>query len=701
MDINKVNKLLEKTVSFYEKTFSESDKGKEILHARRITRASLFSRHRIGFSDGSLIKALPKQGQIIDDLKALGILTKAGKEYFNGCVVFPVSDDENNLVTLTGFKDGKYIYPPTRSATLWNVSITKTYSEIYVVDTILDVLSLEQAGIDNVIVGKDVNNDRAKHYPLPDGVSASEYLIEHGEEALRALSEDKRGSEVLPVENGFILNCGQRTYTIIGLEKQGRNLKCTIRAEKAGRFHADSINLYSSKDRRQLAQDLVLAFNEIPETIQGDVNRIMKACEREQTNPSHLDGSFHSPSSLTSTEMQEAENFGKSEDLLKEILKDFELCGLVGEETNKLVCYLAMTTRKMPKPLNVMIISSSGAGKSALQDATLAFCPTSELIKLTSLSAKALFYLEENALVNKVMALEEQKGAESATYAIRTLISSDVLVTQTTIRDNTTGKLTTQENKVDAGRTSVFCTTTNPNIDAETRSRFVVTGITESRELTRAILESQRKNHTLAGLETHIIKDAVIKKHHAFQKLLKPLHVVNPFALDLKFEDDSLTARRTQPMYLQLINSVAFLHQMQKEIKIHTVAGRAIEYIEVSERDLELAEKIASTVLQTSMDDLSIPARDLLEQISCMVEQKLKNLKEADKESLLQKEDISFTRREIMNFTSWRKTRLHIHLRELIECEYVVLHARRLGGLQYYRMMSVSQSCSGGVHIGG
>lgn len=684
MDINKVNKLLEKTVSFYEKTFSESDNGKAIMHARHVTRASLFSRHRIGFSDGSLIKALPKEGQIIDDLKSLGLLTKDGKELFKGCVVLPVMDDENNLITLVGFKDGKYINLPSGSDTLWNVSIIKTYSEVYVMDSILDVLSLEQAGIDNVIAGKNINNAQAKIYPLPNGVTANEYLIEHGEEALKALSEPKKSGEVQSHGEGFIVTYGQRKYTVISTDKTSRKHRATIRVEKAGKTHFDTVNFYSAKERRTLSQDLVLAFNEIPETIQSDIEKLMKLCEehsqKETKEPKDI---TYLPDDLR----EEAEAFGKSKDLFKEILKDYESCGLVGEETNKLVCYLAMTTRKMSKPLNVMIISSSGAGKSVLQDTSLAFCPKNELIKLTSLSAKALFYLEENALVQKVMALEEQKGAESASYAIRTLISSDVLVTQTTVRDNTTGKLTTQENRVDAGRTSVFCTTTNSNIDAETRSRFIVTGITESRELTRAILESQRRNYTLAGLETHIIKDAVIKKHHAFQKMLKPLHVVNPFALDLKFEDDSLTARRTQPMYLQLINAVAFLHQMQKEIKIHTVAGQETQYIEVDECDLKLADKIALTVLKTSTDDLSIPARDLLEQITVMVKEKLKMLKKENKDITYQKEDITFTRRELSEYAGWKRSRLRIFLLELKEAEYIMLDRASNSRMRYYRLM--------------
>jgi hypothetical protein len=182
---------------------------------------------------------------------------------------------------------------------------------------------------------------------------------------------------------------------------------------------------------------------------------------------------------MSAVERQEAETFGRRPDLLEAILRDFELCGLVGEKFNKLLCYLAMVSRRMDEPLSVLILSSSGAGKTALQDTVLLFCPPEDLLKLTSLSGKALFYKERLSLKHKVLALEEGAGAEEASYAIRNLISARELVIESAIKDPLTGKITTMENRVE-GRTSVFLTTTDPDTDAETKSRFFVTSVDES-----------------------------------------------------------------------------------------------------------------------------------------------------------------------------------------------------------------------------
>ena len=64
----------------------------------------------------------------------------------------------------------------------------------------------------------------------------------------------------------------------------------------------------------------------------------------------------------------------KDPKLLDHILADFTRCGVVGEETNKLIGYLAATSRKLEAPLAVMVRSSSAAGKSSLMEAVLASC---------------------------------------------------------------------------------------------------------------------------------------------------------------------------------------------------------------------------------------------------------------------------------------------------------------------------------------
>jgi hypothetical protein len=265
-----------------------------------------------------------------------------------------------------------------------------------------------------------------------------------------------------------------------------------------------------------------------------------------------------------------------------EILRDIERLGMVGERINRLVGYLTMTSRKLTDPLALLILSGSGAGKSHLQDTILSLCPEEDLIKLTSLTDRALFYKGEDSLRHKVLAVEELAGAAGAGYAIRNLISARKLVIETTVKNPLTGKLETQVNVV-RGPTAVFQTTTSPSTDAETRSRFILTSVDESQEQTKAILEAQRHSHTLEGLLRQGQRQRIVVRHHAFQRLLKPLAVVNPFEPLLTYPENALLMRRENPKYLNLIVTIAFLHQLQRAVRSHPQLG---EYLEVTLSDV-------------------------------------------------------------------------------------------------------------------
>ena len=63
----------------------------------------------------------------------------------------------------------------------------------------------------------------------------------------------------------------------MGLEKGPRKLKATVRIEHAGKLHVDTLDFYSAKSRRVLAMDLCRIFEETPETIEGDIEKLSAA----------------------------------------------------------------------------------------------------------------------------------------------------------------------------------------------------------------------------------------------------------------------------------------------------------------------------------------------------------------------------------------------------------------------------------------
>jgi hypothetical protein len=56
---------------------------------------------------------------------------------------------------------------------------------------------------------------------------------------------------------------------------------------------------------------------------------------------------------------------------------------------------------------------------------------------------------------------------------------------------------------------------------------------------------------------------------------------------------------------------------------------------------------------------------------------------------------MSFTRREIREFTGWSNYRVHIHLKELVEFEYVGAEADRVNNTYRYRLLWEGQGKDG------
>jgi DNA primase catalytic core len=94
--------LLERVVSIYQKNWAELPQGRAYLAERGLNDLGLLTQHQAGYSDGRLRERLPNEGRAWEELNSLGILYRDGRERFTGCVVFPVRDAQQRIVTLYG-----------------------------------------------------------------------------------------------------------------------------------------------------------------------------------------------------------------------------------------------------------------------------------------------------------------------------------------------------------------------------------------------------------------------------------------------------------------------------------------------------------------------------------------------------------------------------------------------------------------------
>jgi DNA primase catalytic core len=480
----------------------------------------------------------------------------------------------------------------------------------------------------------------------------------------------------------IVMTCGDRRYRVRGLAKNLSfdALKVNVMASREAGFHVDTIEMYSARQRQLFIKQTAEEMNVKEDVIKRDFGRLLLKLEELQDEAvrKSLEPKDETVT-LSDEEQQAALELLRDPKLLERILTDYERCGVVGEETNKLVCYLAAVSRKLDEPLAIIIQSSSAAGKSWLMNAVLQMMPEEEQVKYSAMTGQSLFYMSETNLRHKILAIVEEEGAERASYALKLLQSEGELTIASTGKDPTSGRLVTHEYRVE-GPVMILLTTTAVEVDEELLNRCIVLTVDEDREQTRAIHRLQRERQTLEGLLAKRDRDHLLAGHRNAQRLLRPVHVTNPFARELTFLDDQTRTRRDHLKYLTLIRSIALLHQYQRPTKSVSHHGQAVQYIEATLDDIAAANALAHEALGRSLDELAPQTRRLLLLIDEMVTEACTRL-------AIERCDHRFSRRQVREFTGWGNTQLKLHLHRLEELEYLLLHRGGRGQSFVYELL--------------
>lgn len=507
------------------------------------------------------------------------------------------------------------------------------------------------------------------------------------------LTVERRGDDV-------VCTIGDRTYRVRGLAKNTSPdaLRVNLLAKRGEDVHVDTLDLYVARVRGLFIAQAAKELGVSEDTIKRDVGAVIMALETFVAEQLAATLTPSAPVANAST-MSEAEREAalallRDPQLLDRILVDFERAGVVGEETNKLVGYLAAVSRKLPEPLAIIIQSASAAGKTSLMDAVLAFVPTEERVQYSAMTGQALFYMAETDLKHKVLAVVEEEGAERASYALKLLQSEGELTIASTGKDPETGKLVTHEYRVE-GPVMIMLTTTAVELDEELVNRALVLTVDEDRDQTRAIHQRQRARRTLEGRLASVAKAELLNLHRNAQRLIEPLTIVNPYAPQLTFVDARTRARRDHEKYLTLIDVVALLHQHQRERKTVTRGAQSLTYIEVTREDIAVANRLAAAVLGRSLDELPPQTRRFLEQLAVWVTRACALHRGAQ-------QDFRFLAREAREATGLGATQVKLHLRRLVELEYVLVHrAPRGQGVSYELVYTAAEHTADATLVSG
>jgi hypothetical protein len=426
--------------------------------------------------------------------------------------------------------------------------------------------------------------------------------------------------------------------------------------------------------------------------LKRDVGRLLLAVEQAQAELARPAETAAPVVTLSEAERTEALQWLQAPDLIDRLRVAFRNAGIIGEENNTMLAYLAGVSRLLDRPLAIIVQSASAAGKTTLMDAVLAFFPEEERVKYSAMTGQSLYYLGESNLKHKILAIVEEAGAEKASYALKLLQSEGELTIASTGKDPQTGRMETQEYHVE-GPVMIILTTTAIDLDEELQNRCLTLAVDESPEQTARIHTLQRERRTLAGLVAKTQRAELLRVLKNAQRLLGAVEVLNPFAPSLTFPSGRTRNRRDHEKYLTLIDAIALLHQHQRPRgRYEVAAGRTIEYVEATLGDIALANELAPEVLGRSLDELPPQTRRLLDHIRALVRSRV--------EGTSAKLAATFSRRELREACGWSLTQVRTHLERLVELEYLELRHGRLGSSFVYELMIDAEAPQHVAHIG-
>jgi DNA primase len=704
--------LLERVVEHYHRSFCASPVAQAYLTRRGLTNPDLLKAWRIGYADGSLLKRIPRTGELREQLRALGVITEQGRELLGGCIVIPIPDPRTGAWTTLygrGVRTARHCYLPGPLRGVLNFQAARSSDTVILTESILDALSCHQAGIATAIPIYGTQGCTADHLDLLTREQVRTVILaldndDAGRTATAALRDKltaaglavriaaypagvKDANDLLVSANGHaparfrqLVDQAEPTpapvaiamtpATASAITRDGDalvlwrddvmyrarvyppllgRLRATVKVTRGAAFHVDTLDLYASRSRAEFTKRVAKTLGVEADGIERDLLALL--VEAEQATPDAETPTIdpsNAPPAMTDAERAEALAFLQRRDLLDQVARDIDALGFVGEATNTRLLYLVAISRKLPDPLSAIVLSQSGAGKSGLTEVLERLTPPEDVVLLTRLTPQSLYYIEPGFLDRKLVIVEERYGSMEADYSIRVLQSRKKLIAAAPIKDPQTGTLKTKVFMVEA-RAAFLEATTASGVNHENATRCFELMMDESPEQTRRIQARMALLRTERGLALRQAAEAIARRHWHAQRLLESAPVVIPFADALTFPSAWLRTRRDYARFLNLIEVSAFLHQHQRARRGGAIVAEVADYA--------IAYELAATVLSETLADLRTPLRAAVEQIRALCDQG----------------DGSVSRRTIREALAVPDSTVRGWLQQLVELEYLAL----------------------------
>jgi hypothetical protein len=309
---------------------------------------------------------------------------------------------------------------------------------------------------------------------------------------------------------------------------------------------------------------------------------------------------------LSDDERKASKKYLSDKNLIQNLKTDFQNLGILGEDENALILFMAMALHKYENPFSVLCLAKSGIGKSYLLQKLSSCMPQNAYSFHTQISENALYYFDSNQLDGKVLFIEDLDWTHQMLTPLATLQTQGKLIKTRATKDKD-GLLHSTTFEVNAKLCLLACAYSEKNYE-NLSLPFLCLHLNHSQTQDIEIMNYQRK--LSAGLVDKVQIDETAQRLKCVLASLENVQVINPYAPLIELPESIPHPRKTLLLLLGFINVVTFFFQHQRERVVNEQTGEI--YIKTAPEDIKLAFTLLKTSLLRKADDLSTSGRGFL-----------------------------------------------------------------------------------------
>lgn len=317
-------------------------------------------------------------------------------------------------------------------------------------------------------------------------------------------------------------------------------------------------------------------------------------------------GKEQSTFELSDEERKTAKKYLSDKKLTENLKTDFKNLGILGEDENALILFLAMASHKYENPFSVLCLAKSGIGKSYLLQKLSSCMPVGAYSFHTQISENALYYFDSHQLDGKALFIEDLDFTHQMLLPLATLQTQGKLIKTRATKDKD-GLLHSTTFEVNAKLCLIACAYSEKNYE-NLSLPFLCLHLNHSQMQDIEIMNYQK--NCKAGL---IDQSTILNTQRRLQCVIASLenvNIVNPFAPLIELPKDLPHPRKTLLLLLDFIDVITYFHQHQREKVVNEQTGEF--YIKTAPEDIKLAFSLLKTSLLRRADELSTSGRGFL-----------------------------------------------------------------------------------------